>query len=514
MTSVNDQPTWEQSPYSPPEIWVYQPDTGRYQLADDQPADGWSHVATHYGAPRQPWPDPRYETPGQSSYAPNEVVYQSPYGPMRQSPQPAPPPPWGAPPWGAPPPTGWPPAAQWAVGEPLRPKARRGRWLAALVGAVAVVAAAGLTAAAMTDHTTQGAGTLQLPASAQLPNSGQDNSGQGNSGQNGSGQQGPGQQGQAQQQSLGTGQATAAQQVGVVDINTVLSYQYAQAAGTGMIITSSGDVLTNNHVVQGATSITVTVVATGKTYPATVVGTDRTDDVAVIHMTGASGLRTIATSSVPAAVGDPVTGVGNAGGVGGVPSAAEGHVLATGQTITASDESGANAETLHNLIETDAPIQAGDSGGPLYNNKDKAVGMDTAAAVNGYGRFGSTATGSGYAIPISDALTIAKQIQNGEASSKIRIGYPAFLGVQVTDDAAGRSGAQIVVAVPQQPAANAGMVGGDLITAIGGRQITSAASLGSVLDGYQPGARVAVTYTDSNDASHTVTVTLGQGPAD
>jgi len=224
-----------------------------------------------------------------------------------------------------------------------------------------------------------------------------------------------------------TGSATAAQQVGVVDIDTVLGFDAAAAAGTGLVLTPAGVMLTNNHVVEGSTRITVTVTATGQTYPATVVGTDATDDIAVLQLTGASGLATAnLAGAAPIKVGDPVTGVGNAGGAGGTPSAATGTVTATDQTITTQSDGSAAGETLHGLIQTSAAIQSGDSGGPLFNAADQVVGIDTAAEQ------GRRATIAGYAIPIAAALAIADQIQSGTPSPNITIGYPAFLGVQIS----------------------------------------------------------------------------------
>ena len=166
----------------------------------------------------------------------------------------------------------------------------------------------------------------------------------------------------------------------LVDINTNLSYQDEQAAGTGMVLTSSGLILTNNHVIDGATSISATDVGNGKTYSAKVVGYDRTGDIAVIKLVGASGLRTISTSAGTAAVGQAVVGVGNAGGTGGTPSAAGGSITALGQSITASDNGGGNSENLTGLIETNAGIQPGDSGGSLVNTSGQVIGMDTAAS--------------------------------------------------------------------------------------------------------------------------------------
>jgi S1-C subfamily serine protease len=305
-----------------------------------------------------------------------------------------------------------------------------------------------------------------------------------------------------------SGSATAAQEVGVVDIDTVLGYQNGEAAGTGLILTSTGEVLTNNHVVDGATSVQVTVVSTGKSYRATVVGTDPTQDVAVLQLHGASGLQTVKTDSSAVSVGEQVTGVGNAGGVGGTPSAASGTVSATDQTITASDESGANSETLHGLIQDNADIQAGDSGGPLFNGANKVVGMDTAAESTPSGT-----TGVGYAIPIATALHVAQQIESGQASSTITIGNPAFLGVSMEPDGLGGSGAVVQDVLPGTPAAQSGLTAGDVITSVGGQAVSSASDLQSALSGYRPGQQVTITWTDGSGQSQSATVTLAQGPA-
>jgi len=312
--------------------------------------------------------------------------------------------------------------------------------------------------------------------------------------------------------SQGTGltSATTAQQVGVVDIDTVLQYQSAKAAGTGMVITSNGEILTNNHVVDGATGITVTVVSTGKTYKATVVGTDPTEDVALIKI-DASGLTTIKTASAAITVGAKVTGVGNAGGVGGTPSAAAGTVTALNQTITASDETGTNSETLNGLIQTDAPIQAGDSGGPLFNSSNQVIGMDTAASASRNQT--TSATSEGYAIPISSALSIVQKMAAGQASSTIHLGYPAFLGISLSSQSVS-SGATVAAVVDGLPAAQAGLVAGDVITGLGSASISTAADLQTAMATHKPGDKVSLTWTDASGASHKATVTLVQGPAD
>ncbi|MGZ6824538.1 MAG: S1C family serine protease [Blastococcus sp.] len=298
-----------------------------------------------------------------------------------------------------------------------------------------------------------------------------------------------------------TSTATSAQQVGVVDINTVLGYQNSAAAGTGMVLTADGDVLTNNHVVQGATSITVTIVGTGATYAATVVGTDPTDDVAVVHLQNASGLTTASFGSAPPAVGDGVTAVGNAGGTGTLTAAA-GTVTDLDQAITASDTGGSDAEQLSGLIETDAAMQPGDSGGPLYDAAGTVIGMDTAASSGG--------APQGYAIPIAAARQIAAQIERGVSSASIHQGSRGFLGVSVDD---GQGGATVLGVLATGPAAGAGVTAGDVITALDGSPVTAATDLTTALAAHSPGDRVTLAWSDSAGGSHSATITLATGPA-
>ena len=252
----------------------------------------------------------------------------------------------------------------------------------------------------------------------------------------------------------------------------------------------------------------MTVVSTGRSYTATVVGTNPSDDVSVLQLTGASGLATAKLGdSASVEVGDAVTAVGNAGGTGGTPTAATGAVTALNQSITASDSTGANTERLTGMIEVNADIEAGDSGGPLYDNATGSViGIDTAAS-SASGRFGAGVT-TGYAIPIAKALEIADQIESGQASSTVHIGYPAFLGVQLSPAS---QGARIAGVVSGSAAAGAGLQAGDAITAVDGTAITSASGLSGVLDAHKPGERVRLSYTDSAGQSHSVTVTLGAG---
>ena len=300
----------------------------------------------------------------------------------------------------------------------------------------------------------------------------------------------------------------------VVDVNTVLGYANGRAAGTGIVLTSDGLVLTNNHVVAGATSISVTSIGTGKDYTATVVGYDRSEDVAVIKLAGASKLPTanLANSSA-VRTGDGVVAIGNANGAGGTPTVAAGTVRALDRSITAGDESTGASETLTGLIEVDADIVAGDSGGPLVNGSAQVIGIDTAASAGSKSGAGNgTGSGDGYAIPINQALTIAKQIESGQASTVVHIGQTAFLGVQTRPNTSGGSGALVTGVVSGSPAEGAGLSRGDLITSLDGKTVESATSLTSILDGHHPPDRVALGWTDANGQSHTATVTLAAGP--
>jgi S1-C subfamily serine protease len=269
-----------------------------------------------------------------------------------------------------------------------------------------------------------------------------------------------------------------------------------------MILTSDGEILTNNHVVDGATSISVTISSTGATYTATVVGTDPTDDVAVLQLADASGLQTAKLSTAAATVGEAVTGVGNAGGTGTL-TAVTGTVTALDQSITATDETGANPEQLTGLIEIDAAVQAGDSGGPLYGDNGTIIGMDTAASSGG--------PADAYAIPIATSKAIAAQIESGVDDATIHQGYPAFLGVSMTD---GAGGATVAGVLSGGAAESAGLTAGDVITSVDGTAISSAGDLGSTLQGYQPSDRVSVSWTTPPGATESATVILGTGPAD
>lgn len=336
--------------------------------------------------------------------------------------------------------------------------------------------------------------------------------------------------GGSQQPTATTGTpATTQQQTGVVDVDTVLDYGTGEAAGTGIVLTPGGEILTNNHVIQGSTAITVTDVATGSRYTATVVGSDATDDVAVLQLRGASGLTpaVLATPAAQAAVapGTAVTAVGNAGGAGGTPSAATGSVLALGQDITAGDETAASSEDLHGLIEVGASVLSGDSGGPLYAN-GAVIGMDTAASQPSGPRYRTTADASnasttGYAIPIGAALRIAGQITSGVDDGTVTQGYPAVLGVEVAsgggsgaaESAAAADGAEISGVLRGSPAASAGLSPGDVVTSVDGTPVTDANGLSAALKPHKVGDQVQLGWVDASGNQQSATVTLVEGPA-
>jgi S1-C subfamily serine protease len=313
----------------------------------------------------------------------------------------------------------------------------------------------------------------------------------------------------------------AAVDPGLVDITSTFGYEGASGAGTGIVLTSTGEILTNNHVIDGATSISVTDVGNGKTYNATVVGYDKTQDIAVLQLQGASGLKTAKIGdSSKATVGESVVAIGNAGGTGGTPSAAGGSVIALNQHITASDELGGASEQLTGLIEVNADVQPGDSGGSLVNSAGQVIGIDTAASGTNGDPFALAASGSsgnqGFAIPINEALTIARQMVAGKASATIHIGGTAFLGVLLASDpfgGSGASGAAISAVIDGGTAAKAGLAGGDVITSLGGHTVDSATTLSTLMAGYHPGTKVELGWTDVNGQSHTATVALGSGPA-
>jgi len=290
---------------------------------------------------------------------------------------------------------------------------------------------------------------------------------------------------------------------GIVDIYTTLGFENGIAAGTGMILSRTGEVLTNNHVINGATSFTVVDVTTHRKYDATVVGYSVSHDVAVLQLVNASSLRTIKLGNTTKVhVGQQVVARGNAQGLGGVPKPAQGRVIALHRQIVAKDESG-NSETLTNVIATNAPVEPGDSGGPLQDALGRAIGMVTAGSTSGPHR--------GFAIPIRHALVYANAIEKGKSSTTIHVGPTAFLGVQLKDTST-KTGAEIAEIITGGAADSAGLVTGDVITSLNGVPISSSADIRKQVLSLVPGQAVAIGWTDSSGTAQTGTITPASGP--
>jgi len=317
---------------------------------------------------------------------------------------------------------------------------------------------------------------------------------------------------------LTTSQIVAKTGPAIVDVVSTLGYRGATAAGTGIVLTSSGEVLTNNHVINGATAIKVRDVGNDRVYTARVEGYDAAHDIAVLQLQGASGLATATLGdSATVRTGQKVVAMGNAGGKNGTPSVATGRVTGLRQSITASDESAGTAERLQGLIRTNAGIQPGDSGGPLVNTSGQVIGINTAASASG-NQLSSATTTQAFTIPINAAVAIAGQIDAGKSSATVHVGPTAFLGLalapgSVVPGLPGGSGAQIAGVAAGSAAARAGLAAGDSVTSLDGQAVTSPAQIRSVLTAHHPGDKIGISWTDPVSGSHRATVTLTTGPA-
>jgi S1-C subfamily serine protease len=315
--------------------------------------------------------------------------------------------------------------------------------------------------------------------------------------------------------------STATSPVGtVVDINTSQQVLGADGlrplgAGTGMVLTADGEILTNNHVVEGASSIQVTIPGHGSS-TATVVGVDPTDDVALLQLNNASGLPTITLGdSSTVQVGDPITAIGNAFGKGGQPTATTGSVAAVHRSITARDPSGTSSERLNDVIQIAADVHPGDSGGAVLNAQGQVIGIITA------GPSQSSGNGTGFAIPINNAIGIVNEIRAGHGSSEILLGERGFMGVAVqpVDPATAAqlglsdtAGILVAGVQPGSPAAKVGMTAPAVIRTIDGQAVNTLDELGTAIHSKVPGEQIQVTWVDQR-GQHTATVTLASGPA-
>ena len=308
----------------------------------------------------------------------------------------------------------------------------------------------------------------------------------------------------------------------VVDVTSIDATSGEEAAGTGMILTPNGEVLTNNHVIAGGTSISAQINGAGRTYQVRVLGTDTTQDVALVLLEGASGLPTVPIgNSAKLQVGDSVVAIGNALDLKGPLTVSQGIVSALDRSISASDAGTGATENLSGLIQTDAPINPGNSGGPLVDAAGEVIGMDTAAAT---GSSTQSATDIGFAIPIDEAISIAQQIQQGRGSSTVLIDDKGFIGVEVISISEAQSygsqlptpgtstGAYVAGVLDGTPAVQAGVKQGDVITAVNGSAVSSPTSLSTILTNDRPGQLISVTWVDPSGVHETASLTLTSHP--
>jgi S1-C subfamily serine protease len=312
--------------------------------------------------------------------------------------------------------------------------------------------------------------------------------------------------------------------------------------GTGMLLTPSGIVLTNNHVIAGSTVVTAQVDGSGKSYTVTVFGTDATDDVAVLKLNGGV-FRTVTLGNSSAIdVGEQVVAIGNALALPGSETVTNGIISATGRSVSVGDPSTGLTENLKGLFQTSAPINPGNSGGPLVDSAGQVIGMNTAQASSTSS--GESASNVGFAIPINRAMDIARQIQAGRASATVQIGPHPVMGVEITtvacaegqdncvalgsaspygaipgigEPSAGYTapvdqGAVISEVLHGYPAQAAGLAVGDVITSCNGAPVTSPTDLSDQLSHLKVGNNVTVGWVTDSGSHDSATVTLAAGP--
>lgn len=283
----------------------------------------------------------------------------------------------------------------------------------------------------------------------------------------------------------------------VTSVKTTSFFGYSsesQAAGTGIIVTSDGYILTNKHVIDGATKISV-VLDDGTTFTdVEVAAVDSLNDVAFLKVDGVSDLKAATLGdSKTISVGQQVIAIGNALGQY-QNSVTSGIISGTGRSLTATDSTGSMSETLSDMIQTDAAINSGNSGGPLVNAAGEVIGINTATS--------STAENMGFAIPISSVKgMLAQLVEKGEASRA----YIGAYSVEITPELAKEynlpvsagaylySSSKYSAVISGSPAEKAGLKDKDIITAVNGVKIGSAGSLSSLIGEYKPGDIVQLT---------------------
>lgn len=294
-----------------------------------------------------------------------------------------------------------------------------------------------------------------------------------------------------------------------VELSVDQHYHGNTFGGTGIVLSSSGLVLTDEHVITEADDITAQVGGTGRSYQVALIGVDLANDVALLQLERASGLRTVLLGrSATVGVGDGVVVIGYPSDQG--TSAFAGRIDALNESVDVDlspTERGASDEpksSYSGMLRTTTHIRSGTSGGPVVDAGGRVVGV---AQVGG---------GAGdFEIPIDRALASAREIASGHGSADVLIGAPAELGVvaRTWNPGGGTPGARVVTVYPRTAAETVSLRVGDIIDTIGGAAIASAPELRQVLTRYRPGDRVSITWTDASRREHTVSVTMGTGPA-
>ncbi|RIQ34798.1 PDZ domain-containing protein [Jiangella rhizosphaerae] len=306
-----------------------------------------------------------------------------------------------------------------------------------------------------------------------------------------------------QQASDLTGVSAVAADVLPSVVSITAQSQFGQAGGTGVIISSDGEIVTNNHVVesvgQGGT-VQVTF-SDGTTADAEVIGTDPLTDLAVIKAQDVSGLQPAELgNSGDLAVGQQVVAIGSPLGLDGTVTS--GIVSALNRPMAASSDGQpqAGVNSVIDAIQTDAPINPGNSGGPLVNMDGQVVGINSAILTTGSG---NGSIGLGFSIPIDQAKPIIEELRQGQEATHAQI------GVGVNDAQQGDvRGALIAQVNPGSPGEEAGLQEGDVVTHVGDRVVSDATSLIAAVRSHRPGDEIELTYVRDGQ-EQTTTVTLG-----
>jgi S1-C subfamily serine protease len=305
----------------------------------------------------------------------------------------------------------------------------------------------------------------------------------------------------------------------LVDVETEIGNLGIGGAGSGIVLSASGEILTNNHVINQATTVEVVTKANQRRYSARVVGYDRNHDVAMLQIQDPGKLVPAAIGdSTAVRIGEPILGIGNAGGAGGKPIRAPGKVNNVGRSISTSDELTGSTEQLKGLIEILADIRPGDSGGPLVNEAGQVIGVNTAASVN-YKT--SVPNGTGYAIPINDAMEIVQVIRGGRSTDEVHVGPTGIIGIAVAGPALGpdgyispgaKPGATITAVGLDSPGEAAGLQRGDTIVGVDGTPIDSPTRLTAITGRHRPGDRMNLDWVTQAGQRRSGAVVLGDGP--